>query len=234
MIKILALLFCFHLTTSAAWAEWLVFRDGSTQEIKGPWKVQGKQLVFTAKSGTLQSVLAAEVDLAASEQLSRNALPDRGLKEIQSGPTVAYKWGIASVASDLAEVLDPESFAFIWSLASGKAKGINAGLNCTPTRIVGVKSGTEWWLQSGTKVERFRLLGLATADLEALRALTPDGLICFETDRRVPSPTADGSWIGYAQLPDGRDVGLELIRLGAAQLGDEPFSRRQKYLNAAK
>ena len=234
MIKILVLLFCLLLSGSVARAEWLVFRDGTTHEIKGPWRVQGKQLLFTAKSGTLQSVSIAEVDLAASEQLSKNALPDRGLKEIQSGPTVAYKWGIASVASDLAEVLDPESFAFIWSLASGKAKGINAGLNCTPTRIVGVKSGTEWWLQSGTKVERFRLLGLESVELDALQALAPDGLVCFERDRRVPSPTADGSWLGYAQLPDGRDVGLELLRLGAARLSEETFSRRQQYLNAAK
>ncbi len=234
MIKILALLFCFPLTTSTAWAEWLVFRDGSTQEIKGPWKVQGKQLVFTAKSGTLQSVLAAEVDLAASEQLSRNALPDRGLKEIQSGPTVAYKWGIANAVDDLAEFLTPEGFEFVWEFTPKDASGITKGLNCTPTRIVGVKSGTEWWLQSGTKVEHFRLLGLATVEIGALRDLAPDGLVCFERDRRVPSPTADGTWVGYAMLPDGRDVGFELVRLGAARLGEEAFSRRQKYLNAMK
>jgi len=53
-------------TGSAASADWLVMRDGSQIETRGPWKKKGAQIIFTSMKGVLSSVRASEVDLDAS------------------------------------------------------------------------------------------------------------------------------------------------------------------------
>jgi len=47
-------------------ADWLVTRDGTRVETKGPWEVKGRQVVFTLPSGTLSAMRLSEVDLDAS------------------------------------------------------------------------------------------------------------------------------------------------------------------------
>jgi hypothetical protein len=49
-------------------ADWLVTNDGGRVETQGPWKVDGKRIVFTQKDGTLSSLRLTEVDLDASKQ----------------------------------------------------------------------------------------------------------------------------------------------------------------------
>lgn len=53
---------------AAVRADWLVTRDGGRVETQGPWKVDGKRVVFTQKDGTLSSLRLTEVDLDASRQ----------------------------------------------------------------------------------------------------------------------------------------------------------------------
>ncbi|KAB2962205.1 MAG: hypothetical protein F9K16_09710, partial [Thermoanaerobaculia bacterium] len=47
-------------------ADWLVTTDGGLIETKGPWKVDGRRVVFHLPNGTLSSVRADEVDLDRS------------------------------------------------------------------------------------------------------------------------------------------------------------------------
>lgn len=47
-------------------ADWLVTKDGGRIETKGPWKVDGRRIVFTAPNGTLASIRADELDLDQS------------------------------------------------------------------------------------------------------------------------------------------------------------------------
>jgi len=54
-------------------ADWLVMRDGSRVETKGPWEVRGAVVVFTLKNGTLGSVRAADADLDASQAATAEA-----------------------------------------------------------------------------------------------------------------------------------------------------------------
>lgn len=61
------------LSPAFAHADWLVTRDGQRIETQGPWKVQGKLLVFTNAQGQLSSLRASEVDLEASEAATRTA-----------------------------------------------------------------------------------------------------------------------------------------------------------------
>jgi hypothetical protein len=62
-----ALAFCIALPATA---DWLVTHDGSRIETQGPWTLAGRSVVFTQTNGTLSSVRASRVDLAASNQAS--------------------------------------------------------------------------------------------------------------------------------------------------------------------
>ena len=58
---------------AGAAADVLVLRDGSRIETEGKWETKGRQLVFKTASGTLATVRASEVDLAASQQATADA-----------------------------------------------------------------------------------------------------------------------------------------------------------------
>lgn len=49
-------------------ADWLVTNEGGRVETRGPWKIDGKRVIFTQKDGTLSSLRLTEVDLDASKQ----------------------------------------------------------------------------------------------------------------------------------------------------------------------
>ncbi len=56
---------------SGAAADWLVASDGSRIETTGPFKVEGKLVIFTLPNGTLGSLPLSEVDLEASRCADR-------------------------------------------------------------------------------------------------------------------------------------------------------------------
>lgn len=61
------------LLASGAAADWLVASDGSRLETKGPFKVEGKLVIFTMTNGTLGSMPVSEVDLDATQALADEA-----------------------------------------------------------------------------------------------------------------------------------------------------------------
>ena len=56
------------LPAAPARADWLVTNEGGRVETQGPWKIDGKRVIFTQKDGTLSSLRLTEVDLDASKQ----------------------------------------------------------------------------------------------------------------------------------------------------------------------
>jgi len=68
---VLAALACAAAAPAAA--DWLVLADGGRVETAGPWEVRGGLVVFTLANGTLSSLRASEVDLAASETATEAA-----------------------------------------------------------------------------------------------------------------------------------------------------------------
>lgn len=57
----------------AAPADWLVTRDGARFETKGPWKVDGRRVLFTMPNGDLSTIRADEVDLDQSALVTTQA-----------------------------------------------------------------------------------------------------------------------------------------------------------------
>ena len=64
--RYLLLLAAAALVAAPAAADWLVTRDGGKIETKGPWKVDGRRVIFTAPNGTLSALRADDVDLERS------------------------------------------------------------------------------------------------------------------------------------------------------------------------
>lgn len=52
-------------------ADWLVTRDGAHIETAGPWRVENRLVVFERPDGTYASMRLSEIDLEASERLTR-------------------------------------------------------------------------------------------------------------------------------------------------------------------
>lgn len=220
------------LTAGAVPAEWLVFKDGSTTEIKGPLKVEGRRVLFTTKGGVLQAAALADVDLAASEELSKKATEDRGLREIKSSPQDAYG-ETRKTESGVVPLDDGSVFVYRASYWSWGYQGTNPGQQCVSAKVVAISTGTAWFVQVGTKVEKFRPIGLEWADADRVRALLGAGTICIANDLKVHPRDPEGRLVGYALLPDFRDLGYELLKIKAARISDERFAGRPDYLKVA-
>ena len=53
--------------------DWLVMRDGTRLETEGPWRVKGRQVIFTRPGGTLAALRVADVDLESSTEATEAA-----------------------------------------------------------------------------------------------------------------------------------------------------------------
>lgn len=80
-IAVLAAILIAILAPASAAADWLVTREGGRVETRGPWKTKGKLVVFTRADGQLSSLRLADVDLAASERATAEAVAKVKAKE---------------------------------------------------------------------------------------------------------------------------------------------------------
>ncbi|MEO8195461.1 MAG: hypothetical protein ABI689_01935 [Thermoanaerobaculia bacterium] len=65
-----ALLGLLVFAAAPARGDWLILASGERIETKGPWKVKGKQIVYTASDKTLRSLRLSDVDVTASTRAS--------------------------------------------------------------------------------------------------------------------------------------------------------------------
>ncbi|MEZ5313282.1 MAG: hypothetical protein R2862_06295, partial [Thermoanaerobaculia bacterium] len=66
MVRGAALLVTLSLAAGPVLADWLVTKDGARIETQGPWKVDGRRVIFTMPNGTLSAIRADEIDLDQS------------------------------------------------------------------------------------------------------------------------------------------------------------------------
>ena len=98
-------------------ADWLVTVDGAEIETEGAWKVDGSQVVFTLPGGSLASLPAAEVDLAASEARTNPPPPEPPAFE-PAKPKAASRWVLTD--ADVAHAYVPSPTA-LGEAAEGEA-----------------------------------------------------------------------------------------------------------------
>lgn len=67
--------------TPSAYADWIVTNDGASFEIKGGWEVKGSVATFLLPNGTYSSVRLSDVDLDASEALTKKVAEEAMKKD---------------------------------------------------------------------------------------------------------------------------------------------------------
>lgn len=122
---------------AGAQADWLVLRDGSQLEIKGTWKVSGKQIVFTTVDGKLSSLRGDLVDLEASTKATEEAVREQveaaTAEEAEAEPEVKpkAKWSLTDKDFERPKSDEEES-------AGGDAKDTKPVAPAAPKSDLGV------------------------------------------------------------------------------------------------
>ena len=107
--------------SSPAMADWLVLRDGSRIETRGPWQQRGEVLVFHLANGTLASLRAGTVDLEASAAATRAAVEAAQRKPEPAPPPVKKAPVMVITDADVARAEVPAESAGETSREGGGA-----------------------------------------------------------------------------------------------------------------
>ncbi len=135
-----------------AWADVLVTLEGEAIETTGPWKVKGRQVVFTSLTGVLSSMRLSEVDLEASNEATRKANePVEDVAPKAAEAAVAKKRPATRVLTNdnigdgrRAAEVDAEEFGRELGQAMGEAMaGLTSGMMAGLAEGLGAEGQTE-------------------------------------------------------------------------------------------
>lgn len=124
---------------ASAGADVLVLRDGSRIETDGSWQAKGRQLIFKTASGTLSTLRASEVDLAASEQATAEAAAPKA--QVAAKPAVEKRPVLVITDKDVPKA-SPEATAEVGGAAETAAAAVAAS-GSTSGRVEVVSSNIE-------------------------------------------------------------------------------------------
>jgi endonuclease YncB( thermonuclease family) len=209
------------LATRPAAGDWLVYLGGGVQETRGGWQVRGPLVRFNGPAGTLFSVRSDEVDLAASAFLSW-----------QVGDRRAIDTAHLPAGAELHRGGDPAHPA--------------KPSPCVAARVVQVLAAETLEIEIGGRTETVHLAGIdapetqhryeelawfgreAAAEVEAeIPRLTR--AVCV-ADEAPPLVDRAGHRIVYVSLPNGGDLGEDLLLRGLALARSGDASRHDHYL----
>ena len=193
-----------------AGADWIVFVGGGIREIRGPIDVRGRQVRFHDVSGTLMSIAADDVDVAASAFLSAQVgrssahAPDVGTDSATGG-----RPGAPCVPVRLGRIASAETYELV---VDGKSESVHLACIDAP--------------ESRHRFPDLAFFGHeATARVEQLLAASPS--LCLVEDD-PPRRDGAGHRVVYLRTGDGRDLGAEIVRRAAkeAKLDAHAFEAR--------
>ena len=78
---------CLACLTTAVAADLLKTHAGETIETRGPWRVKGKQVIFTNEKGVLSSLRLADIDIEASEEVDAKGFRTGPAKQREAART---------------------------------------------------------------------------------------------------------------------------------------------------
>jgi endonuclease YncB( thermonuclease family) len=193
-------------------AEWIVFVGGGIREIRGSLDVRGRQVRFHDVSGTLMSVAADDVDVAASAfltaQVGRMPAPS---SVVAPGPAAGGRPGAACASVRLARIASAETYEVE---IGGKVETIHLACVDAP--------------ETRHRIPDLAFFGHeAAARVEQLLATSPS--LCLVED---DPPRRDGAdhRVAFLRTGDGRDLGAEIVRRGFAVARAGNCGRVEDYL----
>jgi endonuclease YncB( thermonuclease family) len=223
-LRVLALLLPLLVVASPAGADWLVYTGGGVEEVKGAWEVKRGQVVFTAANGTLMGVRVDDVDLAASAFLTWQVGERRGIsaKQPPAGTEMRVGGATAGPAKEA-----PCVEATVVSVLEAETIEVAAGAKKETVHLACVDA-------PGTQHQFPALSGLGADAREKVELLARPGFkLCLAEE--IPALVdRSGHRVVYARLPDGRDLGAELIARGLALARSGGCARQAAYVALQK
>jgi hypothetical protein len=150
----LGLLTASLLAAAPSSADWLVTREGGQLETKGPWKVDGKRVVFTLPNGTLSSLRLTEVDLEGSRKATVAELEATSEAEKPQAPPSPKKSVRVFTDKDFTRV-DPPAAAADPKAAAAQAPGAVPAAPETPSPVQVV----DWKQESKPGADKVEVFG---------------------------------------------------------------------------
>jgi len=201
-------------------ADWLVFLGGGLQETRGRWEIRDGLVRFHSPTGTLHSVRASDVDLAASAFLTwqvgerrreLTALPPAGAEMHSSETATESTKEVPCVPAKVVRVLAAESLEIE---SAGRRETVHlACLDAPETR------------------HRFPQLAWFGAEARAtVEKLAPGNSSLCVVEENPPLRDRQRHRIVYVRLGDGRDLGAEVIARGYGLVRSGGCVRRATYL----
>lgn len=194
-----------------AGADWIVFVGSGIREIRGPIEVRGRQVRFHDVSGTLMSIAADDVDVAASAFLSAQvgrssaAAPGADADSATGG-----RPGAPCLPVRLGRIASAETYELA---IDGKSETVHLACVDAP--------------ESRHRFPDLAFFGHeATARVEQLLAVSPS--LCLVEDD-PPRRDGAGHRVVYLRTGDGRDLGAEIVRRGYAVARPGNCSRVDDY-----
>lgn len=139
-------------------ADWLVLRSGQRIETKGAWEVRGRQVVFTSRTGALQALPLADVDVEASRKV---AAPDPN----QSRREALLEGRMVDIPEvKPAEFKDPQMDALAKFIRDPDAPRVKGTLSLSKSFLGGL-------YEAFPHLQRMRDRAVAAAGIEAVRDL---------------------------------------------------------------
>jgi endonuclease YncB( thermonuclease family) len=193
--------------TEPARADWLVYNGGGVEEVKGAWKVERGQVVFTAANGTLVAVRVDEVDLAASAFLTWQVGERRGVSAARPPAGTEMRRGGASAGAGAKEA--PCVDAKVVSVLEAESLEIESGGKKETVHVACIDA-------PGVNHALPQLSALGADARERVALLARPGFKVCVAEEIPPLVDRQGHRVVYLRLPDGRDLGGELLTRGLA------------------
>jgi endonuclease YncB( thermonuclease family) len=205
---------------ASAAADWLVYTGGGVEEVRGGWQVRRGQVVFTSPSGALMSVKVDEVDLAASAFLTWQVGERRGVSA--KHPPAGTEMRVGGAASAGAKEA-PCAAAKVVSVVEAVTLEIERGGRREIVHLACV--------DAPGITHRFPQLSALGADArERVELLARPGFEVCVGDEVPALVDREGHRVVYVRLPDGRDLGGELLARGLALARSGGCAREAVYV----
>ena len=163
-------------------AEWLVLKDGSEIETKGPWKVDGRRITYTAMNGTFSAVRTDSVDLEKSR------IRNEPVAETKPAAPAVKEPGLVVRQSDVRTARQPDQ----------RSAGEEVDAPADEDGRIAVVEWDEVVVQTGTRLE-----GRLRNDTQSTYlALAVDAKLLGEDGQELDSVRAslEKNWIGRGEV----------------------------------
>ena len=206
------------LAAAALHADVLVTRDGARVETRGPWKVDGRRVVFTLPNGTLSMMRADQLDLDASKlatakaaEAARQAAAPAAAAPAPAGPPV-----LTITEKDIPPVDNPDAMDAEGGDSSGQKASDTAQPDTAPLQVVS-------WDQTATPNNGGVQIFGTVRNVSSNNVISPTVMVAVYGDDGGLLATADGI-VNQSTVAGGQTANFRVELPGVISFASAKFN----------